>query len=50
MCGRFAMNKETNDLITDFVAEGGDFRNWTTSYNIAPTQTITRGDRIGKGR
>jgi putative SOS response-associated peptidase YedK len=40
MCGRFAMNKETNDLITDFVAEGGDFRKWSTSYNIAPTQTI----------
>jgi putative SOS response-associated peptidase YedK len=40
MCGRFAMNKDTNDLITDFVAEGGDFRDWSTSYNIAPTQTI----------
>jgi putative SOS response-associated peptidase YedK len=34
------MNKEINDLITDFVAEGGDFRNWRPSYNVAPTQTI----------
>jgi putative SOS response-associated peptidase YedK len=40
MCGRFAMVKETDELITEFVAEGGDFRDWRPSYNIAPTQTI----------
>jgi putative SOS response-associated peptidase YedK len=40
MCGRFAQSKETDELITEFVAEGGDFRDWRPSYNIAPTQTI----------
>jgi putative SOS response-associated peptidase YedK len=40
MCGRFALVKETDELITVFVAEGGDFRNWRPSYNFAPTQTI----------
>jgi putative SOS response-associated peptidase YedK len=34
------MVKETDELITEFVAEGGDFRDWRPSYNIAPTQTI----------
>jgi putative SOS response-associated peptidase YedK len=34
------MTKETDELITEFVAQGGDFRNWRPSYNIAPTQTI----------
>jgi putative SOS response-associated peptidase YedK len=40
MCGRFAMSKDTDDLIQEFVAEGGDFRDWKPSYNIAPTETI----------
>jgi putative SOS response-associated peptidase YedK len=40
MCGRFAMAKETDELINKFVAEGGDFRDWRPSYNIAPTETI----------
>jgi putative SOS response-associated peptidase YedK len=40
MCGRFAMNQSTDELISAFVAEGGDFRDWRPSYNIAPTQTI----------
>ena len=31
MCGRFAVNNETNQLVTDFVAEGGDFRDWRPS-------------------
>ena len=43
------MNKDTNDLITDFVAEGGDFRDWSTSYNIAPTQTIPVVIETAKG-
>jgi putative SOS response-associated peptidase YedK len=38
MCGRFAMNKETNDLITEFVAQGGRADDWAGSYSIAPTQ------------
>ncbi|WP_085486662.1 SOS response-associated peptidase [Agreia pratensis] len=40
MCGRFAMDKETDDLIQEFVAQGGDFRDWAPSWNIAPTDTI----------
>ena len=34
------MSQETDDLIREFAAVGGDFRNWRPSYNIAPTQTI----------
>jgi putative SOS response-associated peptidase YedK len=34
------MSKETDQLITDFVAEGGDFRDWRPGWNIAPTDTI----------
>jgi putative SOS response-associated peptidase YedK len=40
MCGRFAMDKKTDDLIQEYVAQGGDFRDWTPSWNIAPTDTI----------
>jgi putative SOS response-associated peptidase YedK len=34
------MNKETNELIEEFVAQGGDFRDWKPGYNFAPTETI----------
>ncbi|MEF2976630.1 SOS response-associated peptidase [Subtercola sp. YIM 133946] len=37
MCGRFAMNKETDDLILEFVARGGDPQEWRPSYSVAPT-------------
>jgi len=37
MCGRFAMNKETEDLISEFVAAGGDVAEWRPVYSIAPT-------------
>ncbi|RNE57009.1 SOS response-associated peptidase [Cryobacterium tepidiphilum] len=40
MCGRFAMDKSTDDLIQEFVAEGGDVRDWRPSYNIAPTDRV----------
>lgn len=33
------MNKETNEIITEFVAEGGDLRDWKGVYSIAPTQS-----------
>jgi Uncharacterized conserved protein len=39
MCGRFAMNKQTNELITEFVAQGGKAEDWAGSYSIAPTTT-----------
>lgn len=34
------MDKETDELINEFVAEGGDFRDWRPGWNIAPTDTI----------
>ena len=37
VCGRFAMNKETDDLILEFVARGGDPQEWRPSYSVAPT-------------
>ena len=40
MCGRFAQSKETDELIQEFVAAGGDFRDWRPGWNIAPTDTI----------
>jgi putative SOS response-associated peptidase YedK len=40
MCGRFTMAKETDDLISEFVAEGGDFRDWRPGWNIKPTDVI----------
>jgi len=40
MCGRFAMDQETNDLIEEFVAQGNDFREWRPQYSIAPTDTV----------
>lgn len=39
MCGRYAMNKETDELIRAFVAEGGNANEWRPSYSVAPTQT-----------
>lgn len=40
MCGRFAMDQETNDLIEEFVLDGNDFRDWSVSYSIAPTDVV----------
>ncbi|MGN6326575.1 SOS response-associated peptidase [Pseudolysinimonas sp.] len=40
MCGRFAMDKETNDLIEEFVLDGNDYRDWRISYSIAPTDEV----------
>lgn len=58
MCGRFALSNEINELISDFVAEGGDFHDWQPSWNISPTDTIPvllstipkndEGERVGE--
>lgn len=40
MCGRFALDQETDELIQEFVASGGDFRDWRPSYSIAPTDPV----------
>jgi putative SOS response-associated peptidase YedK len=37
MCGRFALDSETDELIKEYVAQGGDFRDWRPGYSIAPT-------------
>ncbi|MBX3094419.1 MAG: SOS response-associated peptidase [Cryobacterium sp.] len=37
MCGRFALNAETDEMIQEFVAAGGDFRDWRPRFSIAPT-------------
>lgn len=40
MCGRFALDSETDELIQEFVAAGGDFRDWRPSYSLAPTDVV----------
>jgi putative SOS response-associated peptidase YedK len=40
MCGRFALDEKTNDLIEAFVLDGNDYRDWVPSFSIAPTDTI----------
>jgi putative SOS response-associated peptidase YedK len=37
MCGRFALDSKTDQLIQEFVAEGNDFEDWVPKYSIAPT-------------
>jgi putative SOS response-associated peptidase YedK len=37
MCGRFALDSKTDELIRVFVAEGNNFEDWTPKYSIAPT-------------
>lgn len=40
MCGRYALNSHTDELIKEFVAAGGDYREWRPSYSIAPTNPV----------
>ena len=40
MCGRFANDSETNELIEEFVAAGNDYRDWIPQYSIAPTEVV----------
>ena len=40
MCGRFTLDKSTDDLIAEFVAVGGDFRDWRPGWNIRPTDPV----------
>lgn len=39
MCGRFALDEHINTLIEEFVATGGDYREWVPAYSIAPTNS-----------
>lgn len=51
MCGRYAMDKNIDDLIVEYVADGGKVKNfiddWQRSFkfSIAPTDP----DRVGDG-
>jgi putative SOS response-associated peptidase YedK len=40
MCGRFAMDEKTNDLIEAFVLDGNDYRDWVPSFSISPTDVV----------
>ncbi len=40
MCGRFANDAETNELIEEFVAAGNDYRDWRPQFSIAPTELV----------
>jgi len=37
VCGRFALDSKTDDLIQAFVADGNDYTDWVPKYSIAPT-------------
>lgn len=34
------MDKQTDELIVDFVADGNDFQDWLPRYSVAPTDTV----------
>ncbi|CAN5332033.1 SOS response-associated peptidase [soil metagenome] len=40
MCGRYAFDKDVNDLIVDYVAQGGKATDWRPSFSIAPTDPV----------
>lgn len=40
MCGRYALDQTTDELIGEYVATGGDFRDWRPDWNVAPTDTV----------
>jgi putative SOS response-associated peptidase YedK len=40
MCGRFAVDRETNELIEEFVAGGGSVHDWAPNFNLAPTDQV----------
>jgi len=49
MCGRFALDARTDDLIRQFVVAGGDYEDWTPSWNIKPTQPVAMILETAKG-
>ncbi|REJ06300.1 SOS response-associated peptidase [Microbacterium bovistercoris] len=54
MCGRFAMDADTDELIREYVAEGGKPEDWWKdfhgSYSIAPTDDAVIVRDRGEGR
>lgn len=50
MCGRFALDDHVDELIQEFVAAGGDYRDWQPSYSLAPTDVVPIvRERVDKG-
>ncbi len=47
VCGRFALDARTDDLIREFVAAGGRAEDWVSTFSVAPTEAapIIRPDR-----
>ena len=39
MCGRYSNSQHVDDLVTQFVAEGGRADDWRPSYSVAPSQS-----------
>lgn len=54
MCGRFAMDAHTDELVREFVADGGKpedwWKSWHGSYSIAPTDDAVIVRDRGEGR
>ncbi|WP_083990634.1 SOS response-associated peptidase [Microbacterium arborescens] len=54
MCGRFANDAKTDELIREYVAEGGDpedwVKSWAGAYSIAPTEDAPIVRDRGEGR
>ncbi|MEW1975600.1 SOS response-associated peptidase family protein [Microbacterium profundi] len=54
MCGRFANDAKTDELIREYVAEGGKpeewWKSWAGAYSIAPTQDAPIVRDRGEGR
>ncbi len=40
MCGRFTNSASQDELIRDFIADGGTFDQWQGQYSIAPTNVV----------
>ncbi|MFS2281379.1 SOS response-associated peptidase family protein [Microbacterium sp. OR21] len=54
MCGRFAMDTKTDELVREFVGQGGNpedwWKSWHGSYSIAPTDYAPIVRDRGEGR
>lgn len=50
MCGRYALNKDLDELIQVFVARGGDARDWEPAYSVPPrTRAPIVRERLHEG-
>lgn len=54
MCGRFANDTKTDEMIREYVAEGGKpedwWKEWSGAYSIAPTESAPIVRDRGEGR